>query len=186
MLGSDYPFAIMDPDPVGRLVALAPDRSVAVDTNAVAVNGPMPGIVGTDKHLLVLFTQRHQPFVDVIDVVLKTINPGELLQHAFGDYPGQLVLSLGDFRFNALQQESVAFGQSNSELIKQAPECISLHDAYLHKLRTHSMQSQASLLLLALDGNGADVKLLGGYPDRLGIAGVGLVTKHKGADLYGR
>ena len=51
-----------------------------------------------------------------------------------------------------------------------------MHDAHIHELSTHAMQSQASLLLLTFGWCSLDVKLLRSYPDGLRITSIRLVA----------
>lgn len=47
------------------------------------------------------------------------------------------------------------------------------------------MQGQTGLLLLVLDWHGFDVRLLGRYPDDLGITGISIVRQDNGEDMLG-
>src|SRR5690606_23862086 len=78
-----------------------------------------------------------------------------------------VLLRFGQLILNTLQQDPVPLGQHNAEFVQQTTQGVGLHEAHLHELSTHTMQSQAGLLLLTFDWHSLDVKLLRSYPDAL-------------------
>ncbi|WP_155885292.1 hypothetical protein [Acidovorax sp. JHL-9] len=94
-----------------------------------------------------------------------------------------LLLGLGDFSLDRLERLVVPYGHGNAELGEDASQGMGWHDAHLHHLTAHAVQSQTGLLALRFHGDRQDVRRLHRHPDCLCIHRIGLVTQQEGFAL---
>ncbi len=105
-----------------------------------------------NNHLLVLFAQRRQSFVNMVDVFLQPVNAGELLQNALCEHTRQLCHCPHQLFLGSLQQDTMPFRQGDAELIEQPPHGVGLHDAHFHQLGAHRCKTKHACCCLLLMG----------------------------------